>query len=1066
MLLTQYPDKLVELIQSDKNFVLFKKMTSKYPQYVPGNEQVEKFFSLDSNYFAWLVRHKLKDTMPIAFSEQKEPVSVENPKFSIIIPVYNTKKEWLNKAVESVWHQSFRNFELIICNDASTSPETNNSLYQLKYRYSNQESSPIRIIENKINSGISESTNNAVAASRGEYIILLDHDDELYLDALSTMYEKIHQYPDANIFYSDEDRISNKGYKYWHNFKPGFSPTLLETHNYILHMLCIKKDIFQAIGGMRKKYDGTQDFDLLLRLMDMGEKFIHVPNILYSWRESETSMVGGSQKPEIFILGKKALNEHFHRIGESIQSISDHDEDEKGFYRVKFKLPDKVNVLIVSSDISYFRNTLIDIKDPYHLFFQEVPKGMSPPEAALTNKDNIDAVLFLNPEIRPFSWPLLLNELISYALRKTIGIAGGMVISDDNRVVFAGTSMMPWKEIKFDHKDSHPRDSLLIKRIKDTLSVSRLAMAVSHEKLQLLVDNNPPEKTIWDLELCLRAGKNDLRVIYNPIAVSAIKKGFTGEMEFPEHEARDLLIKYNVENDPFLNPNLISKSKSNSINFNLPPQLPPYEETEEPELSEEPGESAFPYHKWLRKIAPDPDLSARRIEKMELKPFFSFILPTYNSNMRFFKEQINCIINQTYKNFEVYISDDSSSDSELIDYLKELSEQDARVHVIFSKQNSGIAGNTNQALKLAKGDYFVLCDHDDRIEPFALELIAQYINENPEADVIYSDEDMIDDMNFRDSPRLQPDWNPDMFTSHMYCPHLMSFKASLSKKVGLMDSKMDGAQDFDYVLRLTEQAQHIGHVPHILYSWRISPGSVAMDASEKTYAYDAGIKALESAMERRGEQNIKVVKAFGTALGVYRVIRKVADKKLSHIIDGRSDNVLSAIKSIKQISPVPVDIIAVVEEENEKLLNLLTMEAENIAKCDSGMASAIEIITAPKGSNRSVMFNLGAKQAKSSHLFFSSHNLEIIDSDYPLAALEHTQREEIGAVGSRIIYPNGCYFHTGMILGVNDLSGYAHRNIFQGPGYWNFAQCIRNYSALSWELLAVNKKKMGRSEWF
>jgi glycosyltransferase involved in cell wall biosynthesis len=452
------------------------------------------------------------------------------------------------------------------------------------------------------------------------------------------------------------------------------------------------------------------------------------------------------------------------------------------------------------------------------------------------------------------------------------------------------------------------------------------------------------------------------------------------------------------------------------------------------------------YHKWLKKIAPDPATSAERIQSMRYHPLFSIVLPTYNSNIAFLKELIDLISNQTYTNFEVCICDDGSNNVRLINYLKKLSDESPKFKLVLSKKNRGIASNTNQALDIASGDFVVFCDHDDRIEPFALEMFALYINKFPDAEMLYSDEDMMDKNGWRHSPRLQPDWNPDMFTSHMYFMHIICCKKSVIDRIGHMNPELDGAQDYDFFLRVTEKIKNIVHVPMILYSWRIVPDSLAADPTAKMYAYRAGTKALEDALERRNEDAV-VIKAQGAGLGVYRVKRKVKDACVSHIVEGISEDVLAAVKSIRVLAQVPVELIVVIDETSRNTIKMLSDE------------NFVKVVPVPKNTKRATKYNIGAKHASFKNLIFSAENIEVLNSEYPLAMLEHTQRSEIGAVGVKLTYPNGKFYHTGMILGVNGVAGYAYRNIFQGPGHWRYAVLIRNFSAVSWDFVGVDKDK-------
>ncbi|MBF0203068.1 MAG: hypothetical protein HQK67_01880 [Desulfamplus sp.] len=240
----------------------------------------------------------------------------------------------------------------------------------------------------------------------------------------------------------------------------------------------------------------------------------------------------------------------------------------------------------------------------------------------------------------------------------------------------------------------------------------------------------------------------------------------------------------------------------------------------------------------------------------------------------------------------------------------------------------------------------------------------------------------------------------------------------------------------------------------ILYSWRSVQGSVALNACAKIYAYDAGKRALEAAIKRRGEDAV-VLKAAGTGLGVYRVKRKVKNKSVSHIIEGGSKHIFSMVDNIRNLSAVPVEIIIVLREGES-----------NVFDRDLTRDSGIKTVICKKNATISEIYNAGAACSSEENLIFSSKFIDLLDSDYPLGLLEHVQRDEIGVAGIKIIYPNGFYYHTGMILGVNGVAGYAHRNIWQYPGYWNFAGCIRNYSALTWNFMAVSRKKFDEVKGF
>jgi len=280
--------------------------------------------------------------------------------------------------------------------------------------------------------------------------------------------------------------------------------------------------------------------------------------------------------------------------------------------------------------------------------------------------------------------------------------------------------------------------------------------------------------------------------------------------------------------------------------------------------------------------------------------------------------------------------------------------------------------------------------------------------------------------------------------SQMYFSHLITIRATLLKKISGFNTRLPGAHTYDLVLRATEQARHIGHIPEILYSSRLH----TQDASRTINEFKAASNALRDALSRRKEE-AKVIHAPGTALGVYRTKRAVPQTTISHIIAAENDAVIDTIRNIQETTKMDVEIIVILPCSEKHLINKLRATTNVVAD------------TVPDDSLRAAYYNRGANISASDVLIFSPQTIYILEGEYPNALLEHVNRKSIGAVGCKLLYPNGFYYHTGIILGVNGVCGYAHRNTWQGPGYWHYANCIRNYSAVSWDLLAISRKNWG-----
>ncbi len=455
-------------------------------------------------------------------------------------------------------------------------------------------------------------------------------------------------------------------------------------------------------------------------------------------------------------------------------------------------------------------------------------------------------------------------------------------------------------------------------------------------------------------------------------------------------------------------------------------------------------QAAFEYHQWLRATEVPFADTARQAGDAGRCPLFSVVMPVYQPELKYLKAALDSIVDQSCQDFELCISVGSPGHAASIAYLAGLRARHPHVHVIESPVCLGISENTNAALPLVTGRYVVFCDHDDVMHRHALAGLAGMIAEHPVTDLLYTDMDHMDPHGCRHGSRLQPDWSPDLMTSQMYCPHLVCIRKTLLDEIGGLDPVLDGAQDYDLFLRASEKARRIGHVTGVHYSWRQCRTSILSNCMAKPHAFEAARQSLRRAMARRSESAV-VLKAAGTNLGIYRVKRRVSDPSVTHILPAGSfvyENVLS----MNSVASVPVRVLVTVERGRLALTEPLS-EFKNV-----------DILAVDDGTVLAACFNMAANAARTENLIFSGADTELLDSDYPLALLEHVQRPEIGVVGCRLYYPVGALFHCGILMGVNRFAGYAHRHCDDSAGYHNSARSTRNCTAVSWELMAVRKR--------
>lgn len=463
-------------------------------------------------------------------------------------------------------------------------------------------------------------------------------------------------------------------------------------------------------------------------------------------------------------------------------------------------------------------------------------------------------------------------------------------------------------------------------------------------------------------------------------------------------------------------------------------------------------EAATMYARWVEATTPTPErlaaLSAE-IAALPHQPLISVLTPVYNTDPRWLRAAIESVRRQAYQNCEHILVDDASTSAATIAALREF-EGDPRIRILRLPANSGISAATGAALAEARGEFVALLDHDDELAPDALAEIVRWINAHPESDVIYSDEDKIEPDGRRSDPFFKPDWSPEHFLHCMYTCHLFVARRALVEEAGGFRKGYEGAQDYDLMLRLMERTTRIGHVPRILYHWRKTPESTASAQSAKPWAGDSGQRALADCIRRR---NLDAEVLPGGAMGLFRIRRRIAGEPLVSIV-------IPTAGRLKDVEGVATDLLAqsiasIVERTAYRNYEFILIADE--AGVQASTLRALEgtrhrILThrAEGPFNFSRKINEGAAAAAGEHLLLCNDDLEAIDDEWLSAMLEYSQDSEIGAVGAKLLYPDGRLQHVGMILGVGDIAAHAfHQHPGGFAGYFGSVIGPRNYSAVT-----------------
>ena len=462
------------------------------------------------------------------------------------------------------------------------------------------------------------------------------------------------------------------------------------------------------------------------------------------------------------------------------------------------------------------------------------------------------------------------------------------------------------------------------------------------------------------------------------------------------------------------------------------------------------------YKKWLAIHHPNSvDLigMTEDIRKLEYKPIISIIMPVFNTHEQFLKEAIESVLKQIYSYWELCIADDCSTEPYVRKLLNQYQAKDNRIKVIFREENGHISKSSNSALSLATGEYIALLDHDDLLTPNALYEIVKLLNQKPEADMIYSDEDKINEEGKLQDPYFKPDWCPDSFLSRMYTNHLGVYRHKLIHEIGGFREGYEGSQDYDLALRITDKTSQIFHIPKVLYHWRIHSDSTAQSISTKDYSTEVAKKALESTLKRRGEKGMVV-----PVRGGHHIIRyEIKDYNLVSIIIPTKNlgaTLNTCLKSIFDKTIYPNYEVLVIDNGSTEQETKIILESWKTREPEKFRYETLDIPF-----NFSKINNYGVEQAKGKYLLFLNNDTEVINRDWLNAMVEQAQRPSIGAVGALLLYKDNTIQHAGVVAGIGDVAGHSHKYYSaESHGYFNQIQTNNNYSAVTGACLMCRRE--------
>jgi glycosyltransferase involved in cell wall biosynthesis len=535
-----------------------------------------------TEYQRWFEKHRAKPEQLRGMRDEARTFA-NKPLISVIVPVFNTAVPWLAEAIESVAAQAYENWELILVDDASTYAAVQEYLAELK-----RHDSKLRIFSLEHNRGISAALNYGIEQARGDWVGFLDHDDVLEPDALFQTAKLLQRYPDADLIYSDEDKITDAGVER-PQFKPDWSPDLFLSGNYVSHFTNVRRELVRAAGGFRSEFDGAQDYDLLLRIIERTNRIHHVPRVLYHWRRSaSSSAIDIRQKPGQLDAARRAVEEHLQRGGINARVAIDWPTHTFWVQRHLVE-PQKIAIVSLLSEVmtppGFWLESLSRTRYPnYEIVLvgnekqlEQVRQSLSQSEHQLLNfsgplncpaaynfavaQTDSPWLLFVQSGLQPSDdeW---LGTMAEHIQRAEVGAVGPLLLRDDNTIVQAGLVLDTSAIARPAMHGLHTGDAAILRRAGLTRNCSAVAAACLLTRRDIFAraggfDERLPG-AFYDVDLCLKLRRSGYLIVYTPFA--RLYQRDHEACELPADSPEGALMRERwaemLQRDPYYNPNL------------------------------------------------------------------------------------------------------------------------------------------------------------------------------------------------------------------------------------------------------------------------------------------------------------------------------------------------------------------------------------------------------------------------------------------------------------------------------------------------------------------------------
>lgn len=445
-----------------------------------------------------------------------------------------------------------------------------------------------------------------------------------------------------------------------------------------------------------------------------------------------------------------------------------------------------------------------------------------------------------------------------------------------------------------------------------------------------------------------------------------------------------------------------------------------------------------------------------RVESFLLKPRISVLVPVYNPDPNLLVQMLDSVLFQSYPNWELCIADDCSTDSEVEEILRRYEQKYEQIKVVFREENGHISKASNSALDIASGEFVALLDHDDLLDRDALYFAVDKINKNPNVKIIYTDEDKVSVSGRRYDPCFKPDWNKELLLSNNYISHFGVYQKALIEDIGGFRAGYEGAQDYDLVLRASSKcsSSEICHISKVLYSWRASPGSTALEASTKSYTHDAGMRALKSYLDEQGYANVEVVS--GAHPNMYKVNWGLAEKPLVSLLMPTRDKLnITRVAVESVLSKTTYENFELIIIDNGSVEKETLDWFEELTNSDS----RVTVLRDCSPFNYSALNNRAVNAARGTIVGLLNNDIEIISSNWLNEMVSLAIRPDVGCVGAKLYYPNDTVQHAGVVIGIGGVAGHVFSEASRLSAGYAARLCNRQeYTAVTAACLLVKRE--------